>query len=218
MTETKTLDELFATFAEQRSNDRKLPLDHMHRDGQFVYACNGHVGFEIPADMLEGQYGKVPAYPNVRGLMSDNDDGTRYLLENIRIALAKWQEEPVYETKDCAHCNATGQEYCACCERYSDCEVCEGDGVLQTENVVGFVMNAGPFEHVKIGRGYFDPTYVHRIGKVVEALGELGILVTAPSDGKSIMGFRIGRVRGVLMPMFLNDGPSDYHTIVEVSP
>lgn len=183
------------------------------RNGK-IMATNGHVMAMIPETLVQGEYTDVYGFPkNAENLFTSalseaslNGHAGIFDLNELEAAISKHDKEPIYDRKPCQNpkCDK-GLVECSACGNESTCDVCDGDGDMQGDNIVGYKLNN--HAEIKIGEVFFSANYVHDVlGEIMRLTGsDATLLAQQPYDAigeiKHSSYFKIGNVDFLFMPM-----------------
>ena len=93
-TMTLTLDDILRRCVRQSGNPSALR--DVHRDGDYLYASDGHIGVEVPANAATDDYGPIDHYPNLESLLAPRDAevAETYRTVDLRAPIDKWGMRP----------------------------------------------------------------------------------------------------------------------------
>lgn len=182
-------------------------LQSVHVDGDCAYACNGHIGIEVPLSLISREYTPVDGYPNLKALLDDSTEVIAWVDANeMRTAIEARGMRPVYADKDCTKCYGEGEIVCDECGYGHKCKTCGGKGYIENRKVIGQEVDVPSDVYARLLGAYFNPNYLLVLCDTADTVdGVIRVTRLANAEEWIAMAFRIGAMRGVIMPTLAND-------------
>jgi hypothetical protein len=169
-------------------DDLRPPMMHIHNDGEYIVASDGHLLAVIDISLyphLADVGKKVEGYPNYKPFLNPHQDlYDPITTESFILPDDKFEMEDIYDKVEtnCKQCKGSGEVdhdcFCQhCTTKYEECSECKGEGKIITSSTKPIGKAKVPGQYVMINESCFNANYINQAFKFFKNIGKTKVKI-----------------------------------------